>query len=123
MQTENGKSEQTLPSCDHSASNRLIQAYLDKKNLSDDFGGCASAKMQDKAVEVKAEYHASNLSPELCEAITRGVRDVNSNLSAFSREEYNVHVSTYAIEKLASAVRSFNRLLDQIAEELDTSDE
>ena len=73
--------------------------------------------------QAKAEYHASNLSPKLCEAITQGVRDVNSNLSAFSREEYNVHVSSYAIEKLASAVRSFNRLLDEIAEELDTNNE
>jgi len=75
------------------------------------------------ANEAKPKYHASNLSPELCEAITQGVRDVNSNLSAFSREEHNVHNSTYAIEKLASAVRSFNRLLNQIAEELDTSAE
>jgi hypothetical protein len=44
MQNVNGKSEQTLPSCDHSASNRLIQAYIDKKNLSAVLGGCASAE-------------------------------------------------------------------------------
>ena len=35
---------QTLPSCDHSASNRLIQAYIDKKNLSTVLGGCGSAE-------------------------------------------------------------------------------
>jgi len=51
MKTANeaeGKSEQTLPSCDHSASNRLIQAYLNKNNLSGDFGGCGSAKTSDE---------------------------------------------------------------------------
>ena len=53
MENVNGKSEQTLPSCDHSASNRLIQAYLNKNNLSGDFGGCGSAKMLDEYGEYR----------------------------------------------------------------------
>ena len=65
----------------------------------------------------EAKYHASNLSPWLCGEITRIVREQNDNLSAFSREERNVHHSSYAKEKLAAAVRTFSRLLESIAAE------
>ena len=67
MQNVNGKSEQTLPSCDHSASNRLIQAYIDKKNLSAALGGCGSAKIQDKAPE-QPKDHYSNCPCADCDA-------------------------------------------------------